>query len=284
MSVKERIDLAKKGCSDLSKVQVCNLLGVNRSSIYYQSNPPNEDDDIWLMNLIRDIWLGKPFYGYRKITCELQVKHHLSINRKRVLRLMQNMQIQALYPKPKTSIKAKDAQIYPYLLKGLTINHINQAWQVDITYLRLKGQFVYLIALIDVYSRYIVGWHLHDTLDTEGCIKALYNAFKAGKPEIVNSDQGSQFTSNLWCDALKNRLVKISMTGQGRCIDNVFIERLWRTIKYEAIYLNEYDDFEGLKSGLKKFIRFYNTQRYHQALDYLRPSDIYFEKRVLKCA
>lgn len=272
--------MVKTARSTLSQTKACSLLSVNRSSIYYEAKPP--DDDVWLMNLIRDIWLSKPFYGYRKITCELRIKHQLSVNRKRVLRLMQIMEIQALYPKPNTSAKAKNAGIYPYLLKDLSINRVNQTWMVDITYLRIKGRFVYLIALIDVYSRYVVGWHLHDTLDTDGCIKALDNALKTGKPEIINSDQGSQFTSEAWCNMLKDHQIKISMTGQGRCIDNVFVERLWRTIKYEAIYLNEYDNFESLKSGLKKFIKFYNDERYHQALGYLKPVDIYFAKAIKK--
>src|SRR5262249_40080069 len=159
--------------------------------------------------------------------CELRVKHQLIINQKRILRLMQIMQIQALYPKPNTSVKAKGAGVYPYLLKELCICAVNQVWMVDITYLRIKDRFVYLIACIDVYSRYVVGWHLHDTLDTDGCIKALYHALKIGKPDIMNSDQGSQFTSEAWCDILKSHHIQISMTGQGRCIDNVFIERLW---------------------------------------------------------
>lgn len=230
------------------------------------------------MNLMRDIWLSKPFYGYRKITCELRIKYNLQVNSKRVLRLMQQMDIQALYPKPHTSAKAKNAGVYPYLLKDLTIHCVNQAWMVDITYLRVKGEFVYLIALIDVYSRYVVGWHLHATLDTDGCLAALKNALKTGKAEIINSDQGSQFTSEAWAGMLNSQQIKISMTGQGRCIDNVYIERLWRTIKYEAIYLNEYDDWDSLKLWIKRFIRFYNEDRYHQALDYLRPADVYFSR------
>lgn len=147
-------------------------------------------------------------------TCELRTKYQLAINKKRVLRLMQATGIQALYPKPNTSAKAKNAAVYPYLLKDLTINRVNQVFMVDITYLRIKERFVYLIALIDVYSRYVVGWHLHDTLDTDGCIKALYNALKIGTPDIINSDQGAQFTSEAWCNALNAHAIQISMTGQ----------------------------------------------------------------------
>ncbi len=259
----------------LSIAKACELMDIARSSLYYL--PMEADADIWLMNLIRDIWLQYPFYGYRKITKELYVVHHHTINAKRVFRLMQQMQIQALYPKPYTSRKEPKNAVYPYLLKDLVITAVNQAWMVDITYLRLGQGFVYLIALIDVHSRFVVGWHLHSTLDTQGCIMALYNALKIATPVIINSDQGSQFTSELWVSTLSDFQIQISMTGEGRCIDNVFIERLWRTIKYEAIYLNEYADIEELQSGIKQFFQFYNFDRYHQALNYLRPADVYFE-------
>lgn len=257
----------------LSRVLACALLGVHRSNLYYQ--PKTDAEDFLIINLIREIWTKYPFYGYRKITCELRTVHGLSINRKRVLRLMRESGIQALYAKPRTSMGTPGAEIYAYLLKDLPITRPLQACMVDITYLRFKGRFVYLIAVIDVYSRFVLGWHLHDTLDTEGCVQALKNALKHGKPEILNSDQGTQFTSAQWCEMLKHHGIRISMTGQGRCIDNVFIERLWRTIKYEAVYLNEYDDWESLKLALKQFIRFYNEKRYHQALEYRKPAEVY---------
>lgn len=263
----------------LSITKACELVDIARSTLYYK--PVAAQDDVWLMNLIRDIWLKYPFYGYRKITCELRVVHHHTINAKCVLRLMRTMQIQALYPKPNTSHKVPGKSVYPYLLKDLSMTSINQAWMVDITYLRLEHGFVYLIAFIDVFSRYVVGWHLSHTLDAQSCVIALFNALKTASPYIINSDQGSQFTSDIWVNALSEMCIRISMTGQGRCIDNVFIERLWRTIKYEAIYLNEYNDFEQLKIGLKRFFKFYNFERYHQALGYLRPADIYFKSSRL---
>ena len=260
----------------LSIAQACRLLDVPRSLLYYQKK--SAEDDVWLMNLIRDIWLKYPFYGYRKITRELKVVYQCNSNHKCVLRFMQQMQIQALYRKPRTSVKQKNAAVYPYLLKDLVITAVNHVWMIDITYLRLGHQFVYLIALIDVYSRFVVGWHIHQTLDTQGCLLALKKALSIACPSIINSDQGCQFTSENWCNTLTALGIQISMTGQGRCIDNVFIERLWRTIKYEAIYLNEYHHLGELQQSIQQFIYFYNYQRYHQALKYLRPADIYFKK------
>lgn len=271
-----RVEAVKNQRGKLSILKACQTLNVPRSSLYYQKKAA--EDEVWLMNLIRDIWLKYPFYGYRKITQELKIIYQYTINHKRTLHLMRNMQIQALYRKPYTSRKAKNASVYPYLLKDLKITRINQAWMVDITYLRLGQQFVYLIALIDVYSRFVVGWHIHLSLDTEGCLMALENALLIAHPDILNSDQGCQFTSEDWRNVLTKQGIKISMTGQGRCIDNVFIERLWRTIKYEAIYLNEYDNLQELQEGIQAFIYFYNYQRYHQSLDYFRPADIYFKK------
>jgi len=276
-----RLEAVKCLRDKLSIAQACQLLDVSRSTLYYQKK--SGEDDVWLMNLIRDIWLKYPFYGYRKITRELKVVYQCHINHKCVLRLMQYMQIQALYRKPRTSVKQKNACVYPYLLKDLAITVVNQVWMVDITYLRLGHRFVYLIALIDVYSRFVVGWHIHQTLDTEGCLIALKNALSIACPDIINSDQGCQFTSESWCNTLAAEGIQISMTGQGRCIDNVFIERLWRTIKYEAIYLNEYHNLGELQHDMQRFIYFYNYQRYHQSLNYLRPADIYF-KEVNKIA
>ena len=208
--------------------------------------------DIFLMNLIRDIWLKRPFYGYRRITKELQVIYRYNINRKRVKRLMSFMCIEALYPQPKTSIKAPENAVYPYLLRDLNIKHVNQVWMVDLTYIKLEKTFVYLVALIDVFSRYIVGWAISKSLSTESCLRALNKALKIAKPQIINSDQGCQFTSKLWVKELTKIGIKISMDGKGRCIDNVYIERFWRAIKYEAIFLNEYDDINELEKGVKK--------------------------------
>ncbi len=230
---------------------------------------------MWLINLVRDIWLKHTFYGYRKITAILRIEYALRVNSKRVLRLMQEVGIQSIYPKPKLSIGGTEGKIYPYLLRNLTIIIINQVLMVDITYLKLGAKFVYLVALIDVYSRYIVGWSLSFELDTENCLNALNEVLKYGVPEIVNSDQGCQFTSNNWLTTLLEYRIKISMDGVGRCKDNIYIERFWRSIKYEAIYLNEYTDFTELYCGVRDYITFYNERRPHQNLGYLRPADVY---------
>jgi putative transposase len=188
---------------------------------------------------------------------------------------MDVMGIKAIYPEPKTSIKSAENPVYPYLLEKLKIDKPNQVWMVDITYLKLGRRFVYLVAFIDVFSRYIVGWSLGETLSTDNCLKALKSALRKATPEIVNSDQGSQFTSGDWIEQLTKANIKISMNGKGRCIDNIYIERFWRTIKYEAIFLNEYHDFNELKKAIKKYIHFYNFERYHQRLNYQTPSDVY---------
>jgi putative transposase len=203
---------------------------------------------VWLINLIRDIWQKHTFYGYRKITAVLRIEYALRINSKRVLRLMQEVNIQAVYPKPKLSTGGDENKIYPYLLNDLTIARTNQVWMVDITYLKLGTKFVYLVALIDVYSRYIVGWNLSFELDADNCLHAL-----------------------LKC------AIKISMDGVGRCKDNIYIERFWRSIKYEAIYLNDYINFTELYCGVRDYIIFYNERRPHQNLGYLRPADVYLK-------
>ena len=247
--------------------------------LYYERSDGN--DGVWLINLIRDIWLKHVFYGYRKIKAILWLEHGYLVNGKRVLRLMQAAGIQAVYPKPRLSKNDSKNKKYPYLLRELDIIKNNQVWQVDITYLKLGTRFVYLVALIDVYSRYIAGWSLSFTLDTENCLDALFNALKIGIPEIINSDQGCQFTSELWVKVIADKNILISMDGKGRCKDNIYIERFWRSIKYEAYYLNEYSNFTELYCGIKEYIEFYNEQRPHQSLGYLRPRDIYKTDLVL---
>lgn len=273
-----RIQAARKEHSMISMIRRCELLKVNRSTVYYQSNEPNENE-ILLMNLIRDIWLQYPFYGYRKITRELNIVYNKHVNHKRVLRLMNVMEIEALRPKPKTSLKMAGHVIYPYLLRNMNITRANQVWMTDLTYIKFKSGFVYLIALIDVYSRYVIGWNLAETMHVEGCLVALKKALKIAKPEIINNDQGSQFTSETWILSLLNLGIKISMDGKGRCLDNVYIERFWRSIKYEAIHLNEYDCLKALYKGIKSYIEFYNNVRYHQSLNYSTPASIYFSRK-----
>jgi len=260
---------------ELSLRHQCTLLTVNRSGIYYQGEP-RIADTITIMNLIYDHWLSKPFYGYRRIT-EVLKRQGVLINRKRVQRLMRAMGIKGLARTPKTSKGNQAHKKYPYLLRDLEIERCNQAWMVDITYMRLGQGFMYLCAFIDVHSRYIVGWSLSNTLETENCLVALNSALENnGKPEIINSDQGCQFTSEQWIKALTDKGIQLSMTGKGRCHDNIYIERFWRSIKHEEIYLNDYDSVAELKTAIRQYIEFYNTERPHQALDYKTPAELYF--------
>lgn len=259
----------------LSISRCCMLLGINRSRIYYQHRERACDSE--LMNQIHEIWLDCPFYGYRRIKVILLERDYV-VNHKRVRRLMAEMNLEAIYPRPKTTIRDKSHAVYPYLLRGMKITRINQVWGVDITYIKMASGFVYLVALIDVYSRYIVGWNVSVSLDTENCLMALdYALARFGAPDIINSDQGCQFTSGDWVSRVNESGAKISMDGKGRCLDNVYIERFWRTLKQENIYLNVYDTVLEAKNGINEFIAFYNYCRPHQALDYKKPSEIYFE-------
>jgi putative transposase len=260
----------------LSLRRQCELLQVNRSALYYR--PKGEDaDDISMLNEIRDVWERYPFYGYRRITKELRRKGYV-VNHKRVQRLMKTAGICAIYPGPNTSRRNKQHIIHPYLLKDLVITRPNQVWMVDIIYLRMEGGFVYLVALIDVYSRYIVGWGLSTTLETAFCMDALKSAMSMAHPKIVNSDQGCQFTSDEWVTFLKDNEIQISMTGKGRCIDNVYIERFWRTVKREEFYLNDYASIKALKQAIAEYMAFYNNRRPHQSLGYLTPANLYFNE------
>jgi putative transposase len=263
---------------ELSLRKRCELLGINRSTLYYEK-VTIEINDINLLNEIRDIWLKWSFYGFRRITRELQHKG-IAVNRKRVQRLMQLGGIRAIYPEPKTSIKNKAHTVYPYLLKDLSIVRVNQVFMTDITYLKMGSGFVYLVAIIDVYSRFVVGWSLSNTLDTFNCLNALDQALNLATPEILNSDQGCQFTSESWTKALIEKGIKISMTGKGRCRDNIYIERFWRSFKQEEFYLKEYENVSLLKKAISQYIEFYNTQRWHQSLSYKRPADIYFGRAM----
>lgn len=272
----ERLEMIDGEHADLSVRQQCQLLGVNRSSCYYKKTELDKDD-VFLMNEIQEIWVQYSFYGYRRITRELQARGYL-VNRKRTQRLMRKMGIHAIYPKPKTSLKNNSHAIYPYLLRNLVIERSNQVWMVDITYLKIGSGFMYLTALIDVHSRFVVGWSLSNTLHTDCCIEALEKSAKHGWPEIINSDQGCQFTSEDWLDDLRLKDIKISMTGKGRCLDNIYIERFWRSLKYEEIYLNDYDDVGELKEAVRNYIEFYNHKRFHQSLDYETPATVYFSR------
>ena len=266
----------------MSVKRQCQLLYVNRSTLYYEKKPVS-DLDVILMNEIRDIWSQMPFYGYRRITRELRFKGY-AINRKRVQRLMQLSGIRAIYPKPKTSIPNKSHEIYPYLLKGLDIKEADQIWSVDITYLKMKCGVMYLVALIDVYSRFIVDWTLVNTLEAAHCVAMLKRALAQKRPQILNSDQGCQFTSEAWINTLKENGVQISMDGKNRCLDNIYMERFWRSLKYEDFYLNDYQTVPELREGIKNYIDFYNHKRWHQSLNYETPASVYFYKEACGAA
>ncbi len=231
--------------------------------------------------MIRDVWVRRPFYGHRRITKELK-SQGVRVNRKRVQRIMLGAGIRALYPGANTSKRNKEHAVYPYLLGNMVIDKVNQVWMVDITYLRTPKGFMYLVALIDVFSRYVVGWSLSNTLETTSCIEALKIGLNGFKPRIINSDQGCQFTSDKWIKFLKEQNIKISMTGKGRCLDNIYIERFWRSFKYEEFYLNEYDNISALKRAVNEYIEFYNQKRWHQSLGYKRPADVYFDEAEQK--
>jgi putative transposase len=241
--------------------------------LYYKKQK-SSDEDLKLMKLIDQQYLKTPFYGSRRMREFLKDSGYL-VNRKHVQRLMRLMGIEVMYPKPNTSKPNKEHKIYPYLLKGLKVERPNQVWAVDITYIPMKKGFQYLVAIIDWFSRYVISWRLSNSLDTDFCIQALEEALKFGKPEIFNSDQGSQFTSNDFTDVLKDHAIQISMDGKGRCIDNIFIERLWRSLKYEEVYLKAYSNGLEARTSIGQYMSFYNNERPHQSLKYKTPEEVF---------
>lgn len=263
------IELSNK---KLSVRQQCRLLEVNRSVVYYKGKRAVDESEI--MNRIHEIWLKFPVYGYRRITKALQDEEY-DINRKRVCRLMKLMNLEALYAKPKLSDPQPGHKIYPYLLKGLIIDRPNQVWCTDITYVKMPQGFVYLVAIIDVYSRYIVSWRLSTSLDTAFCLDMLRSAFCMGIPEILNTDQGCQFTSIDWINMVEGVGVKVSMDGKGRWVDNIPIERFWRTLKQENIFLKAYETVAEVRQGIKEFIELYNEERLHSSIGYASPGVVY---------
>jgi putative transposase len=251
----------------------CELLGLNRASWYFQpagQTPQN----LLLMRLIDEEYLRHPFYGSRQMTTWLIQQGHL-VNRKRVQRLMRQMGLEAIYPKPRLSARGKEARIYPYLLRNVKILRPNQVWSSDITYVPLMGGYAYLTAVLDWYSRYVLSWELSPTLDSGFCLLALDRALGQGLPEIFNTDQGVQFTSAAFTGRLEERGIAISMDSRGRALDNVFIERLWRSVKYEEIYLREYATLTSLAAGLEAYFWFYCHERPHQALGNRTPAAVY---------
>lgn len=227
------------------------------------------------MRLIDEQYLRTPFYGWPRMTAYLR-RQGYQVNSKRVRRLLQKMGLQAIYPKPKTSIAGKGHKIYPYLLRGLEITRPNQVWSSDITYIPMRQGFMYLVAIMDWFSRYVLAWQLSNTLDGYFCQDVLQQVLQQDQPEIFNTDQGVQFTAHEFTDYLEKAEIRISMDGRGRALDNIFIERLWRSVKYEDIYLKDYASVPELDTGLAEYFRFYNEERLHQNLEYQTPAEVHF--------
>lgn len=259
---------------DLSIRRQCSLLGVGRSGYYYRP-VDTSTEELELMRLIDEIHLERPFYGSRKIAWQLSQRGRI-VNRKRVQRLMRIMGIEAFAPKAKTSTPAPKHKVFPYLLRNLEIDRVNKVWAADITYIPMPRGFAYLVAVIDWYSRRVLAWRLSNTLDTSFCVDALEEALDMfGRPEIFNTDQGAQFTSEAFTETLLAQDIKVSMDGRGRWLDNVFIERLWRSLKYEEVYLRDYVTVSEARSGIGEYMRFYNDERPHQALGQQTPAAFY---------
>ena len=270
----ERRLLIKEAHPGLSIVKQCELLGVNRSGLYYEPVPESEEN-LSIMRLLDAQYLKTPFYGVERLLVLLVVMGY-QINRKRLRRLLRLQGWQTLYPTVRTTRIDPAAYKYPYLLKDLNIERKNQVWAIDITYLPMKNGFMYLCAIIDLHTRYVVGWGISNTMTAEWCSEIVQDAIAMhGKPEIINSDQGSQFTSEAYTALLKDGGIQISMDGKGRAIDNIFIERLWRTVKYEHIYLHVYEDGLSLYKGLQQYFSFYNGERRHRSLNYETPLNLY---------
>jgi len=259
----------------------CKLLDISRSCFYY--TPKDECEvNLKMARLLIDRYLCTPFYGYRKLTVWLR-SQGFEINEKRVRRLMKIVNWKTIYREPRTTICNVEHKKYPYLLKGLATTHKNHVWATDITYIPMEKGFMYLAAIIDLHTRYVLNWSVSNTMSATWCTGVLEEAMaKHGKPEIFNTDQGSQYTSDEHVNLLLSNEIKVSMDGKGRAIDNIFIERLWRTVKYENVYLQAYSDGTSLNQGLRKYFEFYNNERFHQSLDYATPAQRYFQREVVK--
>jgi putative transposase len=258
----------------LSMRRQCELLGVNRSSLYYEPVEPDAEE-LALMRRIDELHLKRPFFGSRMMTQTLKADG-VAVNRKRVQRLMRLMGLESIAPKPNTSKPAPEHVVYPYLLGNLKVSRVNQVWAADITYIPMARGFLFLVAIIDLYSRRVLAWRLSNTLETTFCVEALREALaRYGRPEIFNTDQGAQFTSEDFTSVLLDGGIKISMDGRGRCLDNVFVERLWRSLKYEEVYLYAYDTVPVARAGIARYFKFFNDERPHEALGYQTPASFY---------
>lgn len=265
--------------SSLSITQQCRILSIHRSGLYYKPCSESEEN-LTILRLLDEQYFKTPFYGVRKLTALLN-QQGFTVNRKRVKRLMELMGWQTLYRYKSTSKPDKQNRLYPYLLKGLKVTRANQVWAMDITYVPMRKGFMYLCAVIDLHTRYVVNWSLSNTMTAEWCKQVAEEAMESnGNPDIFNTDQGSQFTSEVFTGLMKQRNIQISMDGKGRAIDNIFIERLWRTVKYEYVYLHAVEDGVQLYAGLNKYFTFYNHQRPHQSLEYKTPGSCYLKMKA----
>jgi putative transposase len=270
--------LVELGHPELSVRRQCALLGLSRSSLYYE--PAGEAaENLRLMRLIDEEYTAHPFYGSRRMTAWL-VRRGEAVNRKRVQRLLRLMGLEAIYPRPRLSAAGRGHRVYPYLLRDVSVGRADQVWSTDITYVPMAKGFMYLAAVIDWYSRFVVSWRLSNTLEGTFCLEMLDEALGRGRPEVFNTDQGSQFTAEAFTGRLEQAGVAVSMDGRGRCLDNVFVERLWRAVKYEDVYLKGYETVLELGSGLGRYFAFYNEERLHQALAYRTPAEVYREVRA----
>lgn len=262
----------------ISITRQCDLLALSRSAYYYVSGK----DDCYnhqLMNLIDEQYTRTPFYGVAKMTAWLRRQGHF-VNQKRVRRLMRLMGLEAIYPKPNLSKASPAHKKFPYLLKNMVIDHPDQVWAADITYIRMQQGFIYLVAIMDWFSRYVLSWEISITMDAGFCIDAMKRALQSSQPDIMNTDQGVQFTSAAFIGMLEDKDIKISMDGRGRAFDNIFVERLWRSVKYEEVYLHQYTTVSEARRNLEQYFRFYNTERLHEALDYRTPYEMYFKEQA----
>jgi putative transposase len=258
---------------EISLRRQCALVGLSRTGLYYKPHRASAENS-GLMRLLDEQYTRTPFYGVERMTAWLRARGY-EINPKRVRRLLREMGLEAVYPKPRLSDPQAGQRIYPYLLRGVEIERVNQVWSTDITYVRLRQGFVYLVAIMDWYSRYVLAWEVSVSLESSFCLHALGWALQQDKPDIFNTDQGSQFTSAAFTGELLERGIRISMDGRGRALDNIFVERLWRSVKYEEIYLKEYRSVAEAIAGLRAYFEFYNRERLHQSLDYQTPEAVY---------
>ena len=265
--------MVEPGHAELSVRRQCELLGLNRSTLYHRPAGASAED-LRLMKLIDEQYTARPFYGSRRMTVWLGQQGE-EVNRKRVRRLMRVMGLEAIYPRPRPSAASRGHKVYPYLLRGVAVERRDQVWSTDITYIPMASGFMYLTAVIDWYSRYVLAWGLSNTLDGAFCLDALEEALGAGKPEVFNTDQGAQFTAAAFVGRLEAAGVAVSMDGRGRALDNVFVERLWRSVKYEDIYVRCYETVPELRRGLARYFGFYNGERPHQSLEYRTPAAVY---------